>query len=279
MRLAVSQLSGIIVYEFRMHWRRRSLLVITLTMTVITAALALVTASEVGQGSVRQLIDRLVQEQGVRGAEVLTFTILFATWAPVGAALAFVLPILVADTIPLDQQLGTRELLDSLPLSIGVYLIGKTAGVFVAAIAGIVFALAVTAVSWRLAVGPYDLISYLQMWLLGGGTLVALNGTLAALLAAGQPTRRRAVVLVILVWGLAMVTVGGALTGDGGVASYLSPVRGPIIMRYTRFDAYSSTPVMFFSADMAQGLAIGLIEVALVAIVVWAWMRRRAQRA
>ncbi len=279
MHVTISQLSGIVAYEFRMHWRRRSLLVVTLAMTLITVVLAVVTAGEMGQDSMRQLVSQLDQEQGAHGIDVLTFTILFATWAPVGGALAFVLPVLVADTIPLDEQLRTRELLDSLPLAIGVYLAGKVAGVFMAAMTGIVFAAGATAISWWVFVGPYDLVSYLQMWLLGSGALIALNGSLAVLLAAGQPTRRRAALLIIMIWGVGVVALGSVLAGDSNLVAYLSPMRAPIIMRYTRFDAYSSTPVPFLSADTAQALAIGLIEVIIAALVVWSWMRRRAQRA
>src|SRR5262245_10313066 len=122
------QLYGLTVYEFRMHWRRRALLIISLALLLMLVVSMLI------------LGDSMRQANGIDPElfrRVATATVLFSTWAPFGSSLAVVLPIMVADTIPLDRQYGVGELLDSFPLPYWVYLTGKLLGVWAAVLAGL----------------------------------------------------------------------------------------------------------------------------------------------
>src|SRR5688572_27685105 len=102
------QLRGMLVYEFKMHWRRRALLIVTLAITVML----LFTMAVLAQ-SLREAND--LDPELARRA--ISATIVFSTWAPIGVSLAVILPIMVADTIPLDTQYRVRDTLDSLPVS------------------------------------------------------------------------------------------------------------------------------------------------------------------
>jgi hypothetical protein len=110
-----------------------------------------------------------------------------------------VLPIAAADAIPRDRQLGVDELLETLPLSKAVYLSGKLLSLWVSVLAGLAAALLVIGLFWWFAIGPFDLGLYLEMGVLGAGTLAVLQSGLALLLSAGQPAQRRAVLVGLIV--------------------------------------------------------------------------------
>ena len=105
----------------------------------------------------------------------------------------------MADMIPKDRQTGVRELLDALPISRGIYLAGKLIGAWLALLSSLVIVGLVAPTFWFLRVGPFDLGPYLEMWLFGGVSLVIINTGISILLSVGQPTRRRAILLMVLI--------------------------------------------------------------------------------
>lgn len=268
-----AQMTGMMKYEFKMHWRRRALWVITLTMLVIVGVAAVLGGTEIGG-----LIDKLAETGGLSDtAQVRLFTILFATWVGVAALLSFIFPIVVADTIPIDQQLQVRELLNSLPIHSSIYLLGKLLGVWLATFAGMVVTLPITAAIWWITVGSYDVGKYTQMWLIGGAALIVLNGGLIVLAAAGQPTRQRAFVAAVVIYILPFLFVGRSFrigtTFDPLV--YINPLRAQIITRYANLS--SGDQFAFVSPEVGLTILVGLVELVVVGVLVWGWLRWREQ--
>jgi hypothetical protein len=121
-----------------------------------------------------------------------------------------------------------------------------------------------SAVLWWLRAGSLDLGLYLDMWLIGGLSLVIINGGLGILLPAGQATRRRAILLMVGLSILAFITSG--LDGEPNI---LSPLRGPVILFYMDPTGWAMRDRFFAT------IGIGIIQLAVVALGLWAWMRWR----
>lgn len=272
-----ARLRGIAGYEFRMHWRRRALLVMMLAFVVMTGASILIAG------------DSLLKPENldeIRYRQVVSAYAIFTAWMPLGVGLALILPVMVADTIPLDRQYGVRDLLDSLPVSRAVYLGGKLLGMWAAVLIGLGMALAFVALAWMLRVGVFDLGSYVEMALAGAASVAVLNGGLGVLLAVGQPTRRRAILVVIGALAL-FIFVLPAITNNWDLrlsfnGQILNPLRMPIINRYL-FNVQAEAGLSVESAALMvppemvrDTILAGLAELAVVWALAWGWLRWRS---
>jgi ABC-type transport system involved in multi-copper enzyme maturation permease subunit len=265
------QLWGITAYEFRMHWRRRSLLVITLAMSLLVIVSILLLGDSLRQST---QIDPELYWRAV------TATVIFSTWAPIGISLAVILPILVADTIPLDRQYGVRDLLDSFPISRGVYLTGKLLGVWASVLVGMGAVMVLAGAAWWFLGGPYNILSYFEMWIVGVAWIAILNSGLGVLICAGQPTRRRAILLSVALVFVSLIFLGGSFQGNDlmGIAS---PMRGAILSYYlfnVRQSISSETvsPVLLTSASaVILTILAGIGELVVGWMAVVGWMRWR----
>lgn len=261
------QLRAIALNEYRMHWRRQALKVIALALGLMLALIIVLAQSD----DTRAVITNAgLDDSDLR--QVLSFTIVFTTGAVVTMIAAFILPVAFADTVPLDRQLGVRELLDTLPLPIWVYLVGKLLGLWLAVGSAMAAIMIASAIGWWVTLGAYDLGAYLSLWIVGVGGLIVLNGGFGLLLTATQPNRRRAVLLVIGV--LIVLIFGLGMPEKGNVLAYLNPLRLPIIMHYLGgTEALSDAPGHFGRDDVRLALVIGLGELVALGAVVWAWTR------
>jgi ABC-type transport system involved in multi-copper enzyme maturation permease subunit len=274
--IAWAQLRAIAGYEFRMHWRRRALLVMILAFVVLTGASILIAGGSL-------LKPENLDE--TRYQQVVSAYAIFTAWMPLGVGLALILPVMVADTIPLDRQYGVRDLLDSLPVSRAVYLGGKLAGMWAAVLIGLGMSLAFVALAWTLRVGVFDLGSYVEMALVGAAAVAILNGGLGVLLAVGQPTRRRAILVVIGALAL-FIFVLPAITNNWDLrlsfnGQILNPLRMPIINRYL-FNVQAEAGLSIESAALMvppemvrDTILAGLAELAAVWALAWGWLRWR----
>ena len=138
---------------------------------------------------------------------------------------------MVADTIPLDRQYGVRDTLDSLPLSQGVYILGKLLGTWAAVLVGMLVIMVLTAIGWWFLGGAYDVMAYIQMWVVGVAWIAILNSGIGVLVSAGQPNRRRAIVVAILFVVVAIALFGGSMQGNDFLG-IVSPMRGAILTYY-----------------------------------------------
>lgn len=267
-----AQIRGIALYEFRMHWRRRALKVVTIALALMLAFIIVVSTNEDSR--------QIIQSANLDASDVqavLSFTIVFATGATVTMIVAFIIPVAFADTIPLDQQSGVRELLDAMPLPIWGYLAGKLAGLWLAVGSAMLGLMLASAAGWWVFVGAYDLGAYASLWLVGVGALIVLNGGFALLLTATQPNRRRAVLLIIGVMIVLIFTLG--TSGRGEPLAYLNPLRMPIILYYLSGpEALFTSPGRYGMADVLLTIAVGLVELAMLGGVMWALIRRQHAR-
>lgn len=247
---------AIVRYEFKMHWRGRAMKVIFLALLLQILAGILISAASAEIETQRGTVT-IEQAFGSFG-DVITFIV----WAPTSVLLALLLPLVVADTIPRDRQLGVNELLETTPLADGVYLIAKAAGVWVTVMAGAGVALVVGGVVAYWQFGPYDPAAYIHMAVIGVGSMVVINNGLAVLITATQPNRRRA---ILMVFGLVTVLFFAVAMQSGPVAYAFSPLREPI------FEYFLMLGVT--EAALYSSIAIGLAQVALVWAVMWAWRR------
>jgi hypothetical protein len=268
------QLWGIVRYEMCMQWRRRGVLAV---MIVFAAALLLV------QVWCAQLTRRVVDEVEVPLDSVADDVFveqatlgLYYGWPVALLLMVLAVPPVVADAIPRDQQCVVRELLDSLPLGRGTYLAGKLLGAWAGIVVGLAGVALLTGLTARLLFGPFYLDAYLALWGVGIGPLALYASGMSTLLASGQPTRRRAVLVSV---GFATCCVAMLLTTTGTAWDAVSLARPsvflalqsrhiPALRGFAKLGWYSYAP-----AQVLLATGGGALQVTLAWLGAWAWMR------
>ncbi len=254
----LSQVRAIALNEFRMHWRERGLIVLMLAILVLNIFTALIFRSN----------SELLPGDQIR----LSTQMVALGWVPLCVTLIFILPVVIADTIPQDHQLGTGEILRATPLAPGTYLLGKLVGMWISTLAGLVVVLSITAGLWLVLVQHVNWPLFLEVSLLGVTALVLINGSLGVLLPVSQPTRRKAVLLAIGLFFVLPLIMG--INNSASVFYYLNPARFPIIMYYS----YIPAPQPEFTFQMVLiALGAGLAEVIVVWVAAWVYLRKREE--
>lgn len=248
---------ALVTYEFKMHWRRRAFKVLTLTALLSSGFVALVLGTDLNR-----LIPALPSLQTLPADQfhiAAALTLVAMVSGLMISLMTFVLPLLVADTVPLDRQYQMDDLLGSLPLSQPVYLLGKVAGVWLAGWCGLAISMAALAVLWLLRNGIFHPAPFVDL-LLVNIVLVAINGGMGVLIGATQPTRRRAVLVAIA----ALITL------------MLLPGRMDVLTHFVSvsMEGLITPPVTLPSpaltiAPVQQALLIGVAELVVVGISAW----------
>jgi hypothetical protein len=273
-----AQVAAIIRYEFALQWRQRTVLVLTIAICVMVLlgttvfSTALSGALNINPASLSperaRLMNSLIAAMG--------------TWAVVSIIVGAAAALAAADAVPHDGRTGTMDLFNGLPLPYPVYLAGKALGALAAIGAGAVVALLVSMGLWQWRYGSLDWATYLDMWIVGVGGLMALNVPLAVLVGASQPTRGRAVLacLALYIAPLLLGLLGGEVWG------MINPMRGPLFNHYlSQFaevvldPARLSAPSGITVRGVQLSLLIGLVEVVVAAWIAWRVHRLRTQRA
>jgi hypothetical protein len=294
----LGQLGGVIRYELRMQWRRRGLLVYcaVLCAAVLLLGVAIRYWSSEDEPNPAPAVP--LPAALTRRIERIQATIVAAigTIAPVHMFSILGLPVVVADAVPRDREIGVRELLRSLPWGHGVYLAGKLLSVW----AGVVCGMAVAAVlsllvGWAF-LGAQDVRAHLALWGYGLLPLALYVSGMGALLAATQSTRRRAALVGVAfaVYCVVMLlttsfTLWDALSlarPSSVVAvqqAYLEQEIADLVQEYGSFSDLDTFDRMSIAAlglrlGISQGLVplalgSGALQVALVWLVVWLWMQ------
>lgn len=198
MRGSLSQLWGVVWYELRLQWVRRSLPIMGVCFALILLLFLFLVTGELEQAP----------EAGEEIKKTaVTFSLILGV-TPVSLLLVLLaLPPVLAETVARDQQFGLDELRDTLPISPGLYLAGKVGGVWlgVGLMVGMV-ALLSALFAW-VRLGPLHVVPYARIWLttiLPAGLFVS---GMSVLLAAAQPSRKRATLVGGMVALYSMVTV------------------------------------------------------------------------
>lgn len=270
MQLVLYQIAAVARTEFRVQWRRRALLVMTLAMLVVSGIATLLLYNEVS------LRDKIAMDNDVSTSTVVSLTLI-----PMGAVLALVMPFVMADVVPKDCQLGVRELLDTTPLPSNVYLAGKVLGALLSVFSSVTVIFFITGVLWRIFVASYQVSEMIEAWLVGALLTAVINIGLIVLLAATQPNAQRAVLVAIVVFALIPGILGFEPTGD--LRESLNPLRPGIFFHYTDI----VTPDADQMAVVATGVRdsnllpvsttaiTGLAQAVCAWIIMGWWIRRR----
>ncbi len=260
-----SQLLAVLRYEFRMHWRRRPLIVMTLSLVVMNVFILLIG---------KEGFDRVLAGAPTNELVDLVPLLLNVTYVVI---LAFFVP-LSADAVPIDAQLGTRELLDALPLKAHTYLAGKFMGMALSLMLAVIIGIAVMAVGAALVFGPYDFGKLVRMLLLALFPLTLFNGGISMLLGATQPSRRRAALIggAFAIWCFVLFAsmINAAINNEALTAlDFANPVR-PVMYRYF----FANGAQMMTDGHLMLTLAVGFLQLFVLGGLVLAWFRYQDAR-
>jgi ABC-type transport system involved in multi-copper enzyme maturation permease subunit len=175
MKSSVLQVGGIIMYELRMQWRRRILIVILSVFLFSLAVLNMPIESS--------LTD---QFQNVVAKVPTAVLILLA-----------LIPAMTAEIIPLDRQLKLHDLLRTLPLSRAAYLTGKVLSVWLGLLSSMVL-IAAGLGAFVAATSTLDAEAYINLWLLLLPHIL-MAASVPILAASILSSRRQAALMSLLI--------------------------------------------------------------------------------
>jgi len=277
-------MAAIITYEFILQWRRITLPILA-TGFVITPVIGAFVGRNDFRGYNQAIANGTLSPQ-VAAAEI-TAAMIPILWIGAFLIAVIMVPLLAANAIPKDQQTGIRELLDSLPLSPATYLAGKLFGLWLGLAAGVGLAALAAGILWRLMVGPFEPVLFIEIWLVGTMLLAFINGGTSMLLAAGQPTHRRAVLVGGAYILLCLVGLGYIFSIDTGWWRWLNPARPAMVIYYTLgfpgaaagLDSWTRVGIEILQqtarrSDVFISIGFGLLQVGLLWLIVWQWMER-----
>jgi ABC-type transport system involved in multi-copper enzyme maturation permease subunit len=270
-----TQLGGLIRYEMRLQWRQRMLTGVILSLI----ALPLIMYALFGQNNAAEIQRTWIAAGGIATDAALTVTTRYAVMYGAMAlyvVMLLVLPVVSADVIAKDRHYGVRELVEGLPLTTGTYLAGKLLGWWAAAGSGLALALIAVGAGMWILIGPYHLAQFAGTWLAFGWGIGLINSGLSLLLAASQPTRRRAIISGVVFAALCLFANISLIGRSEPLWNLLSPGRQAISMHFM-LEAWRDQVIAQIvpTADVLWALLGGVLEVVVVGTIVWAWMKRR----
>jgi hypothetical protein len=273
----LSQLGGMMWYEVVRHWRRRGLPVTVVLWLVVT-----LWASRLTNGPASFAAPAEAHAETVRQISN-SIGVLLATSSISVILVVLTLGVLVAETIPLDQQLGVREWHDALPLSPAVYLGGKLLGVWAAVFLGLgaVFLLALPLL--RLTIGPFDLGIFSRLWLLALTPAAFIVAGISTLLASLFASRRWAMFLgVVVAMGCYLYLVPGFTNYMQALyVGYLQSEMAAMAQLLCPADPANCPAAQMgevglafeSSVTLAQTLGWGAVATAISWLVAWGWQQ------
>ncbi len=270
-----SQLGAIMRYEILLQQRQRLIIVVMLS----AVALPIIMYVLFGQNNADEIQRTWITAGGISTEAALQVTTRYATLyaaMPLYMITLLILPIVSADVIAKDRQHGVREVLDSLPLTTGTYLAGKVLSWGVSVVIGVVAAMLITGAALWLIIGPYHVAAFATSWLAIGWGIGVISSTLSMLLAAEQPTRRRAIGVAVMFAATCLFANIVLLAEPGMLANLLNPGRSALTLHFLLLSLSDKAllPVAT-TQQVIWSLIGGVLEVAVVWVAVWAWMRRK----
>ena len=189
------QLLTIVRYEMLTSWRRgplRSILISILLLPQLFHIISCLFGSMLDEAVIASLAERpeVLLLAGTNAALVSNATTLIM--------IVVLLPLMVAEIIPLDRQYRVHEIIDTLPIAKGLYIAGKLLSIWPVILIGLIIGGVLNGlVSWALN-GPFKVDTLALFWLTGLIPLALFGSQMGVLFAAGQPNRRRAIMTGLL---------------------------------------------------------------------------------
>lgn len=272
MNTQLSQLLGIIRYEMRLQWARRSLPIVGICFAVITLIFLVLTASS-------------ATDQRGLSADAVTFGLIFAI-APVSLLLMLLaLPPVVAEAIAKDQQLGMDELRDALPISPGLYLAGKVLGILVCILLMMLTVAVLLWVASFVVLGVVDAAIYFKVWLTAIIPAGLFVSAITVLLASRQPNRKRAAMIggLIAIYALLSMPIAVGDNYDWLQAIFPAAWFALVLKASFSFAAASSDlpEAIFQFANIPdkfvwQTITAAAVQLIVVWTAVWGWWQLRS---
>lgn len=270
------QLVAMVRYEGLLLWRRRALPALLIGL-LTTPIIGLLVAQDKFSGYRAALAAGTLSPDLVRS--LVTAEMLPPLWIGTALIVILLLPLLTADALPRDRQVGVRELWETLPVTPAAYLGGKVLGVWVSLLGVLGLAALGAGALWGLGVGPFHLGPFLELWGVGIAGLALLNAALALLLAAGQPTSRRALLVGMAFSLVCLLGLGAAFATPRTFLHLLNPARTALLLYYLLGWPGSTLPLdaaqlalvreVASREEALASLAMGAGQVALLWL--WAW--------
>ncbi len=271
MKTTIYQLGAMMRYEFKMGWRRR-LLPILLILAAAGALLSttaiqsfkdvyMPAAQSADKSAEQSRIEYLQATVSLMISSQINYIVLMG-----GAVIMF------AEIVSRDRQLKTFNLLRSLPFGSGAYLIGKLLGTWATVLAAAAISALITGAAGGLILGAYDFPSYLVYLLVALVPPLLFASGLSMLVTSAQPTRRRAVIVAMLIIPVALYAYVRTLTDLTNISMVLNP-------SYITMDFPGVT---YTQEAVQQGIINTLLQmaagVALAWFGAWGWMQLREGR-
>lgn len=286
MKHLLAQLAGIAGYELRLQWRRRGLAVLMAGLVILLLLLPVLFTQFSRQ------VAFSARDAPQPGMSPSTMS---GSWAAAWLVLALFLPILAAETLPLDRQHGVSELLESMPVHPNVHLAGRLLGLWAGVLGSLAVVALIDGLAGRLWHGPLDVRRYAALWLVSLSPAALLLSSAALLLAAPLPNRRAAALCGIV---LGVFSFFGQATAYQLNLTPLTAVWPPYYLHqlqllmsslletdYRAQVAALGVPVQYFGPAPWQDLiafpllcALGPLQLVAPGLVAWLWLRWKATR-
>ncbi|MCB9436231.1 MAG: hypothetical protein H6673_04460 [Anaerolineales bacterium] len=257
---ALYQMWAIARVEYRMQWRQRGMIVIALAMLLIMVTTIVLMASEFNTD--REFRDKF--------ATASTDAITSLTFILAVTSVCVLLPFVLVNLIPRDRQIGVIEILHSTPMSSTTYLTGKLIAGWVTALSGLVPGAIVMAVLWYIIIAPFNILSYLEIWLVGALPLMVINVGLVIVLAFRMPDSRMAVAVAVGVIVLPWFIIGFDPRNDW--LDIFNSFRPGVFFHYTDVSAIDDE---IGALSPTITILSGLAQLALAWLGAVAWLRWR----
>jgi hypothetical protein len=226
-----AQLIAIIKYELIMQWRRRGLLV--LFAASVTGSLGIVLLMGTGASSPQVSVDM----------RMYLFVII------AGNIIAAGIPVLAAESIPLDRVYHMDDTIYSLPMSRLTYLLGKFLSVELLVAVGMAASAAALSVGIYGIFGAFNLLLYVVTWAVGIFPMALVGAGLGVLLAVGCNTRRSALIV------------------------------GLVAMLYCIVLYELSFVLPTVAAQPITVIPVGVVNLVIAVLVAWGWLKWQEARA
>jgi ABC-type transport system involved in multi-copper enzyme maturation permease subunit len=189
--------------------------------------------------------------------------------------LGWAVPLFMADMVAKDYHHRVLPVLSSTPLTPGTYLAGKVLTAWGILAAGLLSVTLLVGAEVRLLFGPFDEVTYTQASAAGIISVLFLSG-LSVFLGATQSDRRRAILLCAV--GINLLNVVMLLTLAGTTRDAILGNAGVFFLHFAvglpGFDATSP----YSTGECILTVVSMLVQLALIWIVLWWWLRERYVR-
>ncbi|HNB53259.1 MAG TPA: hypothetical protein PK530_15015, partial [Anaerolineales bacterium] len=258
LHLPSSPLLGVIRYEMLLLWRAR---MIPLIFAVITGIFLL----NAGYNRIQYAGEFTALAEGLPPEAVRDQITQMALGTLTGLTMIIVIlmPLFTADARPKDHQFGVVELLETLPVRVRTLLSGKLLGSWGVVLIGLagMFGLAI---GWeRVLFGSLAMKPLGELFFLTALPLGVYTSGMGLLLASGQATRRRAMMIALAFVGIYGILLGLLTTGTARDAWLGNPavflmyhLRIPGVTLYTREDLWLASGSVMVQLAVVWGLVV-----------------------